>query len=235
MSMPENGAACNMATPLIVRDLRIEVPGRVLLRDVDLQLDSGECVAVMGPSGSGKTSLLQCLGGIRLPAAGTIKVAGSQMSTLNDAGRARKRLRHIGLVFQHCELIAELTTLENTALPLRLLGAKAREANAIAMRWLDALEISHLADQLPHQISGGEAQRAAISRALSTGPAVVLADEPTGALDETNSLAVGKVLTQQAKAAGAAVIIATHDPIIANMSDRILQISHTNLIEGSAR
>lgn len=219
-----------MAYRLEARGLTLEVPGRRLLDGVDLAAEPGECIAVVGPSGSGKTSLLNCLCGITVLQAGTVCIDGTDITLLNTSQRAAFRLRRIGLIFQFAELLPELTVIDNVALPLRLRGVPAKEAEQKAAARLAALGLSgHHRDQ-PETLSGGEAQRVAIARALVHDPVLVLADEPTGALDEANARRVATLLRNTAKDTGATVVIATHDPLVASVADRVLRLREGHLV-----
>lgn len=204
--------------------LTLDVPGRRLLDGLDLMVDAGECVAIMGPSGSGKTSLLNCLCGITQPSAGTVFVDDVDVSGLGTAARAAFRLRHVGLVFQFGELLPELTVIENVALPLRLLGVGRVEAEHRATQGLREVGVDDHGAKHPDALSGGEMQRAGIARALSHAPKLVLADEPTGALDEANAAIVTELLSGAARKSGSTVIIATHDPLVAAMADRVYRL-----------
>lgn len=206
-----------------VSNLTLDVPGRRLLDEVDFDVGAGECLAVMGPSGSGKTSLLNCLCGITTPASGRIRIDGTELTDLGLSRRTAFRLRYVGMVFQFGELLPELSALENVALPLRLMGASRREAERQASGWLDRLGLDD-GKARPETLSGGEIQRVAIARALAHEPRLVLADEPTGALDEENSLRVVELLVGAAKDLGAAVIVATHDPLVASRADLVLRL-----------
>lgn len=214
---------------LSVDGLVVEVPSRRLLNRVDLQLDVHESLAVMGPSGSGKTSLLNCLSGIVRPMAGRVIVDGTEISALSPGKRAAFRLRNIGLVFQFGELLPELSVLENVALPSRLLGLSRVDSERRAAAWLERFGLENHAAKHPDALSGGEVQRVGIARALAHEPKLVLADEPTGALDEANVALVSKLLTEQAKELGAAVVIATHDPAVAGMADRVVRLREGEL------
>ena len=209
---------------LEVIGLSLEVPGRRLLADVDFTAEGGACVAVMGPSGAGKTSLLNCLCGIVQPTAGSVSVDGTEVTGLRSSERAEFRLRRIGIVFQFGELLPELNLIENIALPLRLARVPRRVAEERAADWLNRLGMAGREDDRPDVLSGGEIQRAAIARALVHEPPLVLADEPTGALDEQNSRHVAGLLAEMAKVVGATVIVATHDPLVAAMTDRTLRL-----------
>lgn len=203
-----------MISTLAVHDLRIDVPGRTLFFALDITLRDGDSLAVVGPSGSGKTSLLTCLAGIRVPTSGRIVINGSDISAMSSPKRAAFRLAHIGLVFQFGDLLPELSVLGNVALPLQLCGVRRGEAERRAAAMLDRVGLGELGAAKPESISGGETQRVGIARALVNDPAIILADEPTGALDEVNSVMVTDLLLEQAKTSGAALIMSSHDPLV---------------------
>jgi len=215
-----------------VRGLTVEIPGRTLLNDISVSFEAGRCYAVMGPSGSGKTTFLNCLAGITLPTRGSVLVNGVDVTALKEAARADFRLRSIGMVFQYGELLPELTVLENIALPLRFQGQRREEAYERAGILLERLGLQDKADQHPDILSGGETQRVAIARALVTNPSLILADEPTGMLDEANAIAVTTLLVTLGKELNATVIIATHDPRVACAADRVLRLREGKLVEG---
>nr|WP_232534282.1 ABC transporter ATP-binding protein [Plantactinospora sp. KBS50] len=185
-----------------------------------LRVEAGDMVAVMGPSGSGKSTLLHCLAGILAPDAGTVRYQGRDLAGLGDAGRSALRRREFGFVFQFGQLVPELTCLENVALPLRLDRLGRRAAERRAGDWLDRLEVADLAGKRPGEVSGGQAQRVAVARALVTGPRVVFADEPTGALDSLNGERVMRLLTAAARDTAAAVVLVTHEARVAAYADR---------------
>ncbi|MEU8567620.1 ABC transporter ATP-binding protein [Streptomyces pathocidini] len=180
----------------------------------------GEVVAVMGPSGSGKSTLLHCLAGIVTPDSGTITYDGRELSAMGDAERSALRRGDFGFVFQFGQLVPELTCLENVALPLRLNGVARKAAESTALGWLERLEIDNLARKRPGEVSGGQGQRVAVARSLVTGPRVVFADEPTGALDSLNGERVMELLTEAARSTRAAVVLVTHEARVAAYSDR---------------
>ncbi|MFJ3878651.1 ABC transporter ATP-binding protein [Streptomyces sp. NPDC090077] len=180
----------------------------------------GEVVAVMGPSGSGKSTLLHCLAGIITPDSGTVTYAGRELSAMTDAERSALRRGEFGFVFQFGQLVPELTCVENVALPLRLAGTKRKEAERAALRWMERLQVEDLGAKRPGEISGGQGQRVAVARALVTGPRVIFADEPTGALDSLNGELVMQLLTEAARSANAAVVLVTHETRVAAYSDR---------------
>ena len=190
------------------------------LRGVDVCIEGGELVAVAGPSGAGKSTLLHCLSGILRPDAGEVWFAGRRIDTLGEADRAQLRRRELGFVFQFGQLVEELPAVENVALPLLFDGVSRREARERAMKWLERLGALEVADQTPSEMSGGQAQRVAIARALVTGPRVVFADEPTGALDSLNGERVMRLFTEAARDSGAAVVLVTHEPRVAAYADR---------------
>lgn len=203
-----------------------------MLRGIDLALFPGECVALMGSSGSGKTTLLHCLAGINTNYRGRVIVQGDSLSELSSAARARKRLAGIGLVFQFGELLPELSVEENVALPARLCGKPASVAMPAARVLLRRLGLGERAGAAVRELSGGEVQRVAIARSLVNRPGLLLADEPTGALDEETSVAVIELLLHAARLDGAAVVIATHDPLVAGYADRVVRLVHGGLGSG---
>ena len=191
------------------------------LRGVDLEVRMGELVAVMGPSGSGKSTLLNLAGGLDTPTSGTVTVGRDDVGTLDARARARLRRKHVGYVFQDLNLVPALTALENVTLPLELDGLSVRRARAEGTAALAAVDLDHLADRFPDDLSGGQAQRVAIARALVGPRRLVLADEPTGALDSVTGEAVMHVLRQRVDA-GAAGLLVTHDARHAAWADRIV-------------
>lgn len=203
------------------------------LAGASMGVSAGEVVAVMGPSGSGKSTMLHCLAGIVPPDAGRVVYDGRELSAMSDRERSALRRGEFGFVFQFGQLVPELTCLENVALPLRLSGVRRREAQRRAAGWLDRLEVSELASKRPGEVSGGEGQRVAVARALVTGPRVIFADEPTGALDSLNGERVMGLLTEAARQTGAAVVLVTHEPRVAAYSDRevVVRDGHTRDLE----
>ncbi len=213
-----------MTHEVVVRDLAVEVPGRRLFGGLSFRVPAGSVLAVVAPSGTGKTSLLNCVAGLTRPVEGSVEIADESVWDLTDAKRTAFRLRNIGMVFQFAELIPELTLRENAALPLRLLGASRAEAERRAQARICDLGIADQATLHPSAVSGGEAQRAGIARALVHRPSVLLADEPTGALDQASARTVADLLTRTARASGAAVIVGTHDPSIAAIADAVIDL-----------
>jgi putative ABC transport system ATP-binding protein len=190
------------------------------LDGADFTIRAGEVVAVMGPSGSGKSTLLHCLAGIVRADTGTVRYRGRNLADMSDGERSALRRADFGFVFQFGQLVPELTCLENVAMPMRLGGAKRREAETKAAGWLERLEVTDIAGKRPGDISGGQGQRVAVARALVGGPRVVFADEPTGALDSLNGERVMRLLTEAAHDTGAAVVLVTHEARVAAYSDR---------------
>ena len=191
------------------------------LKGVSLTLSPGEFVAVMGPSGSGKSTLLNLAGGLDLPTSGSVVVEGQELTRLSPTALAKVRRRHVGYVFQDLNLVPSLTAVENAALPLELDGMSPRQARAEALTSLASLEMDKLADRFPDDMSGGQQQRVAIARALVGGRRLLLADEPTGALDSETGDAVMRLLRQRCDA-GTAVLLVTHEARHAGWSDRVV-------------
>ncbi|MFF1379589.1 ABC transporter ATP-binding protein [Streptomyces sp. NPDC058308] len=209
------------AGSLLVADgLRKEYGPTTALDGASFSIHPGEVVAVMGPSGSGKSTLLHCLAGIVRPDAGSITYGGRSLTGMSDAGLSALRRSEFGFVFQFGQLVPELTCVENVALPLRLNGVKRKAAEATARSWMERLEVDDVAAKRPGEVSGGQGQRVAVARALATGPRVVFADEPTGALDSLNGERVMELLTDAARSTNAAVVLVTHETRVAAYSDR---------------
>ncbi len=186
------------------------------LRAVSLRVEPGASVALMGASGSGKSSLLHCLAGVIVPDEGSVCVDGTDLTGLNDRERSRLRLERMGVVFQFGDLVPELTLVENVMLPLQLLGHRRGPARSRALDLLGSLGIADLADSRTGAVSGGQAQRAAVARALVHEPAIVLADEPTGSLDSITAEAVLDALVELTRGAGTTLLVVTHDNVVAS-------------------
>lgn len=217
-------------TCLRAEGLSLAFPKRPVLDRLDLTVDAGESVAIMGPSGSGKSTLLSILAGIMPPDSGSVRINDTELSRQTVSARAAFRLRTIGMIFQFGELLPELPALENVMLPLQLQHVAGREAEQRALEVLERVGMRAHVDQRPEDLSGGEIQRIGIARALVHEPALVLADEPTGALDEMNAGTIVSLLLDAARAESAAVIIATHDPTVARQADRILRLHEGQLV-----
>ncbi|MBE1592041.1 ABC transporter ATP-binding protein [Nonomuraea angiospora] len=190
------------------------------LREAGLSVAAGEVLAIMGPSGSGKSTLLHCLAGIFTPDTGEVWFDGRRLDTLDDGRRSELRRTAFGFVFQFGQLVPELTVADNVALPLLLGRTRRKQAYARAASWLERLELAGLGGRRTGELSGGQAQRVAIARALVTGPRVVFADEPTGALDSLTGEHVMDLLVGLAREEGATVIVVTHDARVAACADR---------------
>ena len=203
------------------------------LSQVGLSVAAGELVAVMGPSGSGKSTLLTIAGTLEEPSAGEVLIDGIAVSTLSEDGRAALRRHAIGYVFQDFNLLAGLTAAENVALPLELDGQSRGVARAAAVGVLDALGLAALADRFPDELSGGERQRTAIARAVVGQRRLLLADEPTGALDSANGEAV-LLMLRRACRGGVAGIVVTHDARLASWADRIVYLRDGRIVDESA-
>ncbi len=191
------------------------------LREVSLSVYAGELVAVMGPSGSGKSTLLTLAGGLDQPTSGRVLVEGTDLGAVGNEGRARLRRTSIGYVFQDFNLIPALTALENVALPLELDGTKGAAARAAAQRALDEVGIGTLGGRFPDEMSGGQQQRVAIARAVVGERRLILADEPTGALDTETGEGILRLLRSRCDA-GAAGVLVTHEPRHAAWADRVV-------------
>ncbi|ONI68212.1 macrolide ABC transporter ATP-binding protein [Kribbella sp. ALI-6-A] len=196
----------------------------VALRGVTVVVAPGEVVAVTGASGCGKSTLLHCAAGILEPDAGTVRVTGQDLSALAEQDRSALRRTRIGIVLQFGQLVPDLSLADNVALPLLLGGARRDPARAAAVQWLDRVGIADHADAVPAQLSGGQTQRAAIARALITDPSVVLADEPTGSVDSQAGQDLLKVLLQSTRDRGAALVMVTHDNLLAASADREIRL-----------
>lgn len=216
--------------PLVrVRSLAHRLPDRELLSAVDLDVDDGEAVAIVGPSGSGKTTLLHLIAGIVPVQAGSVLLDGAELAGMSAEQRAARRLGCVGMVFQFSELLDELTARENVALPMRLNRVDPDVANRRADDWLDRVGLADRADGRPATLSGGEAQRVGIARALAVHPSVVLADEPTGALDADTAASTIDLLVDLTLQAGSALVMVTHDPQVARRADRAVRLDRGRL------
>ena len=202
------------------------------LRGVSLDVQPGEVVAVTGPSGSGKSTLLHCAAGVLVPEAGSVTFAGQRLHELDESARTRLRRREIGLVLQFGQLVPDLTAVQNAALPLLLDGTDRRTARTAALAWLERLGVVDVADQVPAELSGGESQRVAVARALVTGPRLVCADEPTGALDTVAGEVVLTELLAAVRDAGASLLVVTHDNRVAARADREVVLRDGSLASG---
>jgi putative ABC transport system ATP-binding protein len=204
------------------------------LRGVDFQVDPGEFVMLSGPSGSGKTTLLSIVGCVLSGTSGQVHLLGRDISKASEAELAELRLSTIGFVFQAHNLLASLTVLDNVKLLLELRGISPVEARARAVRTLEAVNLGEKLASRPRDLSGGQRQRVAIARALAGDPPLVLADEPTAALDAQNGLAVSELLRSLAKQSNRTVVVVTHDSRIFHLADRIVHIEDGRITEASS-
>jgi putative ABC transport system ATP-binding protein len=203
------------------------------LVDVDLSVEPGALVAVMGPSGSGKSTLLTIAGSLEQPSAGEVRVGGARLSAMSRDERARLRRRSIGYVFQDFNLLAGLTAIENVTLPLELDGVAARTARGAGMEALQWLDVADKAQRFPDDLSGGERQRVAIARAIVGDRYLLLADEPTGALDSVNGEAVMRLLRAACRS-GVAGVVVTHEAQLASWADRIVFLRDGRVVDQTA-
>jgi putative ABC transport system ATP-binding protein len=194
------------------------------LRGADLTVGYGEVLAVMGPSGSGKSTLLHCLAGILRPDSGEVRFAGRRTDQLGERARTELRRRSFGFVFQFGQLVPDLPAIENVMLPLLLAGQARAAAREQAAALLATLELDGLEQRRPGELSGGQAQRVAVARALVIRPEVIFADEPTGSLDSLAGLRVMQLLTGAARSQGATVVLVTHEARVAAYSDREVMV-----------
>lgn len=204
----------------------------VVLDSIDLIVETGETLALLGPSGSGKSSLLAVMAGLERASSGSLQVGGQDFSTLDEDGLAAARRGRIGVVLQAFHLLPTMTALENVATPLELAGIDG--AMERARSELVAVGLAHRLNHYPAQLSGGEQQRVAIARALSPSPTLLFADEPTGNLDHATGEAVADLLFARARAAGATLIMVTHDEALARRCRRIVRLEDGHVISDSA-
>jgi putative ABC transport system ATP-binding protein len=203
-----------------------------ILRGITLNIEAGESVGVLGPSGAGKTSLLMIMAGLESLSDGSINLAGRDITGMGEDDLAALRRDNVGIIFQAFRLIPSMTALQNVAVPLELAGRA--DANELAAAALDSVGLGHRKTHLPDQMSGGEQQRVAIARAIATRPQILLADEPTGNLDSGTSEKVITTLFEATQAAGAALVLVTHDPSLAERCARVLTIEDGRIVEDRA-
>lgn len=220
MNSPEPVIALrNLSRSFEQGGVRIDV-----LRGVNLEIAPGEIVALLGPSGSGKSTMLQAVGLLEGGFSGEISLAGKQASDLDAAGRTTLRREHLGFVYQFHHLLPDFNARENVVLPQLLVGTKRADAEARANELLSALGLEHRLDHRPSQLSGGEQQRVAVARALANKPQLVLADEPTGNLDEKTADRVLSEFLELVRGQGSAALVATHNERLAARMDRVVRL-----------
>jgi len=223
----------NDTPPLVLDDVGLTLPSAAgpveILRNLSLTLGEGERVALVGPSGSGKSSLIAVAAGLERPSSGRVQLFGRELSRLDEDGRARLRRGRVSLVFQSFHLLPNMTAEENVAAPLEI----ARRPGAMdeARAWLDRVGLGARRRHYPHQLSGGEQQRVALARALAPSPALIFADEPTGNLDSTNAAHVADLLFELVEHTGAALLMVTHDTVLAQRAQRVVTLRDGRQVE----
>jgi putative ABC transport system ATP-binding protein len=215
-----------VSTAVFLQDVQVTLPSRAgpvaILRGCDLQADAGEAVGLVGPSGSGKTTILMVIAGLEAVTEGKVEVAGQDLRHLDEDALARFRRDHVGIVFQAFHLIPAMTALENVAVPLEFRGVP--QARAIASQALDAVGLGHRLSHYPGQLSGGEQQRVAMARALAAGAQIILADEPTGNLDQETGQTIMELLFRLQRERGTTLLLVTHDEGLVRRCDRVLEV-----------
>ncbi|MDB5602521.1 MAG: transporter ATP-binding protein [Xanthobacteraceae bacterium] len=204
-----------------------------ILKDINLHIGAGEAIGLVGPSGSGKSTLLMVMAGLERPDTGAVSVAGADLGKLNEDGLARFRGRHVGIVFQSFHLIPTMTALENVAVPLELAGVA--DAHERAAHELAAVGLGDRFNHYPAQLSGGEQQRVALARALAPDPAILVADEPTGNLDETTGKQIIELLFAGHEKRGTTLVLVTHDNALAKRCDRTVRLRSGRIETGVLR
>jgi putative ABC transport system ATP-binding protein len=215
-----------VSTAVFLQDVQVTLPSRAgpvaILRGCDLLADAGEAVGLVGPSGSGKTTILMVIAGLEAVTGGKVEVAGQDLRRLDEDALARFRRDHVGIVFQAFHLIPAMTALENVAVPLEFRGVP--QARAIASEALDAVGLGHRLSHYPGQLSGGEQQRVAMARALAAGAQIILADEPTGNLDQETGQTIMELLFRLQRERGTTLLLVTHDEGLVRRCDRVLEV-----------
>lgn len=220
---------------VLLKDVTLTLPSRAgnveILKGVDLSVKSGEAIGIVGPSGSGKTSLLMLIAGLERATSGTLEVAGTSLKNKNEDSLAAFRRDTIGIIFQSFHLIPTMTALENVAVPLEFRGVG--NAMQLAEEKLKRVGLGHRMSHYPGQLSGGEQQRVAIARALASGARILLADEPTGNLDQETGEQIIKLLFELRQQEGASLLLITHDRALAKRCDRIAEVRDGKIISGN--
>jgi putative ABC transport system ATP-binding protein len=225
------------APAILLEGVHVTLPSRAgpvdILRGIDLRVPTGEAVAIVGPSGSGKSTVLMVIAGLERATEGRVEVVGADLGSLDEDGLARLRAANIGIVFQSFHLVPTMTALENVALPLEFLDHD--DAFAASRAALAEVGLSHREAHFPGQLSGGEQQRVAMARALAPGPALILADEPTGNLDLATGAQVMDLLFTLKERTGATLLLITHDRTLAKRCDRIVSLADGRIVSGAKR
>ena len=199
-----------------------------ILNGIDLSIDPRETVGIVGPSGSGKTTLMMVMGGLERPTSGRVRVNGVDYAGLGEDGLARFRRDHVGIVFQSFHLLPTMSALENVAIPLEFAGR--RDAFDRAREGLEAVGLGHRLTHYPSQLSGGEQQRVALARAFAAEPKLLIADEPTGNLDQATGRKVMDLMFQLQAKAGTTMLLVTHDPVLAERCDRVIELADGRIV-----
>lgn len=226
--MPQELVQVDHVTKVFGQDLNRVVA----VDDVTMSFGLGELVCLQGASGSGKSTLLNLMTGLALPDSGTIEVDGEVVSSMSEDQRADLRLRRVGVIFQDNNLVQELTADENVALPLLALGAPAKDAREVARAALERVGVGDVGRRHPNQMSGGQRQRVGIARGLVGDRKVLVADEPTGALDSANSVELFRLLRELCDSGSAGVLVATHDPLAVSYATRTVTVQDGRMIAG---
>ncbi len=225
------------APAILLEGVHVTLPSRAgpvdILRGIDVRVPTGQAVAIVGPSGSGKSTLLMVIAGLERATEGRVEVVGAELGSLDEDGLARLRAANIGIVFQSFHLVPTMTALENVALPLEFLDHD--DAFAASRAALAEVGLSHREAHFPGQLSGGEQQRVAMARALAPGPALILADEPTGNLDLATGAQVMDLLFTLKERTGATLLLITHDRTLAKRCDRIVSLADGRIVSGAKR
>jgi putative ABC transport system ATP-binding protein len=224
------------ADPLVLDNVSLTLPSAAgpveILRGLDVTVRRGERVALIGPSGSGKSSLIAVAAGLERPTGGRVLLFGQDVAALDEDGRARLRRGRVSLVFQSFHLLPNMTAAENVAAPLEI--ARVAGATETAKAWLDRVGLSARGSHYPHQLSGGEQQRVALARALASRPALLFADEPTGNLDAANAAHVADLMLDLVAETGAALVLVTHDEVLAKRAGRTVRLRDGRVAQESA-
>lgn len=225
-----NGSGCIIQAESVVKTYQTGTEDVTALKGVDFSVSPGEMVAVMGPSGCGKTTLLNCLSGLDSIDSGRVWLEGVDLARLSDRQRTNHRARHMGFIFQVYNLLPVLSAVENVELPLLVAGRRPREARQRALAVLETVGLERWANHRPAEMSGGQRQRVAVARSLVTEPAIVWADEPTGALDTKNANEIMDLMRSLNQKSGLTFVIVTHDPGIGDRCDRIIRMQDGQIV-----
>jgi putative ABC transport system ATP-binding protein len=231
MNMAEKSGETIIRVEALGKTVPNGASGLTILRDISFEIVPGEAVAIVGVSGSGKSTLLGLLAGLDTPTAGRVRINGHDLYALDEDGRAALRARMVGFVFQSFQLLPAMTALENVMLPLELAGE--RDARRAAQRMLERVGLAERLGHYPKQLSGGEQQRVAIARAFVTGPALLLADEPTGNLDAATGSQVIDLMFELNRERGTTLLLVTHDEALSARCDRVLHLAAGELVRSA--